>query len=221
MNPSAKNASVSGTAYRCGAVAAVVACAALVSCSGSEPSPPADDTRAASGLGERTDEQVQLSIDGRDEPMHAQARLSVTEGMQEVSFNITGGDAADNFVVIDLAFAGVESVLGLHSIELEPAGIEGPHAVASLDGQVYDTARGQVELTLSKDGGVQGSFEIGLVVADLDGSRAAAGAAPSDGATSISGVFSGGWIVACVSPIRGFTGGHAVADSPYCNSLEF
>jgi hypothetical protein len=160
--------------------------------------------------------KLQLTVDGRSEPMNAQARLAVVEGMRRVTLTITGGDAADNLVMIDLEFDGLENVIGDHTLELGPPAADGPYAVASFEGQVYESPSGEVELSISSGGSISGSFDIPLVEASPGAARAAA----LEPLTAMTGAFGGRWIVLCQSPIRGFTGGHAVSDSPYCNSLE-
>jgi hypothetical protein len=162
------------------------------------------------------DAKLQLTVDGRGEPMQAQARIDVLEGMREVALTITASDAADNLVMIDLAFDGLENLVGDHTLELGSPESNGPYAVASFDGQVYESPSGEVQLSLSSDGAISGNFDIPLVQA-MPGAAEAAALEP---VTEMAGVFSGSWSVSCLSPIRGFTGGHAVSDSPYCNSLE-
>jgi hypothetical protein len=159
---------------------------------------------------------LRLTVDGRGEPMMAQARIAVVEGEREVALTITGTDDADNIVMIDLAFDGLENVVGDHTLELGSPESDGPYAVASFEGQVYESPSGTVELSLSSDGSISGSFDIPLVQA----SPGAAEAAALEPVTAMAGVFSGSWNVSCLSPIRGFTGGHAVSDSPYCMNLE-
>lgn len=202
-------------------------CIAVAGCADSAPAPggadavdgemPSTETPSAmEPQNSSEDARVELTVEGRGEPMRAQARLSVVEGEREVELTITGSDAADNLVVLDLAFDGLENVIGAHTFTLGPPVVDGPHAFASFEGQVYESPSGEVELSLSRDGTISGTFDIPLVEA----SPGAAEAAALEPVTAMAGVFSGGWLVTCLSPIRGFTGGHAVSDSPYCNGLS-
>lgn len=210
-------------------IAAAALCSVVAGCADSAPAPdaaaalssemPAAEVPSTMQMGPQNsseDARLQLTVEGRGEPMNAQARLSVIEGMSQVTLTITGADAADNLVMIDLAFDGLESVIGEHTVELGPPQANGPYAVASFEGQVYESPSGQVQLSLSSDGGISGDFDIPLVQA----SPGAAEAAALEPVTAMAGAFSGSWTVLCQSPVRGFTGGHAVSDSPYCNSLE-
>jgi hypothetical protein len=178
-----------------------------------EPSTPGSMQMApVDEVDEEGEAKLELTVEGRSEPMQAQARLSVVEGTREVTFTITGGDAADNLVVIGLAFDGVGAVIGAHTVELGPPEADGPYAIASFEGQLYHSPSGEVELSLSREGSIEGSFDVALLQTS-----------PSEVATPIdamSGAFTGSWILHCQSPIPGFTGGHVVSDSPYCNNLE-
>lgn len=166
--------------------------------------------------GSSEEARLQLTVDGRGEPMNAQAQIDVVEGMREVALTITGADGADNLVMIDLAFDGVESVVGEHAVELGSPQSNGAYAVAMFEGQVYESQSGQVQLSVSSEGSISGNFDIPLV----QSTPGAAEAAALEPVTAMTGEFSGSWGLSCVSPIRGFTGGHSVSDSPYCNSLE-
>lgn len=196
---------------------AVLAGVAAAACADSKPTaspvPSAPAPEQMEPGDTRAEAALELNVEGRSEPLKAQARLQVVEGDREVTLTITGGDAADNLVLIDLGFDGVEAVMGDHSVQLGPPEAEGPYAVAILERQEYHSPSGEVELSLSRDGAIEGSFDVALLQ-----TGAAEAAAP---VTALRGSFAGSWIVSCRSPIRGFTGGHTVSDSPYCNSLEF
>lgn len=176
---------------------------------------PSDETPSTMEMESSEEARLQLTVDGRVEPMNAQAQIEVVEGEREVPLTITGADGAD-LVMIDLAFDGVENVSGEHAMELGSPESDGPYAVAVFQGQQYESDSGGVELVVSSDGSINGSFDIPLVQAS-PGAAEAAGVEP---VTVMTGAFSGTWSLSCRSPIRGFTGGHSVSDSPYCNSLQ-
>lgn len=197
-------------------------CIAAAGCADPEPAPaeaaPAEEAPVTEMEAQNSSEaaQLELTVDGRSEPMAAQARFGVVEGMRRVTLTITGTDAEDNLVMINLEFDGLENVAGQHTLSLGSPEMDGPHAIATFEAQVYESPSGEVELSVSRDGSISGQFDIPLSQA----SPGAAEAAALEPLTAISGAFDGRWIINCMSPIRGFTGGHAVSDSPYCNGLE-
>ncbi|HKO91146.1 MAG TPA: hypothetical protein VJU61_08340, partial [Polyangiaceae bacterium] len=102
-----------------------------------------------------------LAIDGREEPMGAKAQLNVLEGTPTVHLLITGADGAQDLVILDLEFDGVESSLGPHqgTVGLPDTGYT---VSASLAGRPYHSQAGYIDLSLAEDGSIQGTFNADL-----------------------------------------------------------
>jgi hypothetical protein len=194
----------------------------MAACANSDPEP-ADETPASPAQAERgtpaAEQPFEFAIAGRDQPMQGQARFKVLEGTPEIKLTIVGGDVDDNLLQINAPFVGVDQVRGPHSMQfgLPDAGVA--YAVASLDGQAYYSQSGALELSLSAEGTVEGTFDISFVEDDLSGATSIA-YAPNAVTTGVSGTFSGTFVVVCASPVIGFPDGHTVADTPYCQNLE-
>lgn len=170
-----------------------------------------------------TEVAPRFSLDGRGESGKTSAVLEVREG-EVATLSITGADASDNIIVISVTFEDVEGVVGTHTL---PIGVvdERVFAVGSVDGQAYQSVSGELELSLSADRHAEGHFRVGLGRNTL--TIDTPGAPPSGEATApieeltLSGAFESQWTVNCYSRLRGFTGGHLISDSPFCNGLTF
>lgn len=207
------NSSVFG-ALLCGA-------AGLLGC-GSEPSdasgaaPPSDGADEASS-GPR------FAVEGRGETTQTSAVLDVVEGRPS-RLAITGGDAADNLIVIYATFDDVNTVVGSHVLPIGTLD-EPVFAVGSIDGRLYESESGELRLDMSSDWHSEGEFEVTLALDEASPLALTPGApepaAPASAEITLVGTFESEWRMNCRSFIRGFTGGHAVSDSPYCKALTF
>ncbi len=162
-----------------------------------------------------------FTVEGRGESGKTSAVLEVVEGEREVTLSITGADGADNLIVIYAAFDGVESVVGSHRL---PIGLvqEAPvFAVTSLGGQVYQSLSGELGVNISADGHADGTFQIALARDEITVVVPGGMAPAPETDLTLAGTFESDWTVTCYSHLVGFTGGHFVSDSPYCNALTF
>jgi hypothetical protein len=189
--------------------------------------PPNGEAPAPGGSeadGPQRDAAFALAIDGRATSLRSQASLTVLEGEPLVTLTLTGGDEQDNFITITAPLEGPENIRRLHALPFGPAEDVGAYASASLEGQAYSSQAGAFEVSFAPTGGLQGTYEItfspfeGLPAGVAAGEAADPG--PAAESITLSGEFSGGFNVVCSSPVRGFTGSHAVSDSPYCQRLE-
>jgi hypothetical protein len=163
-----------------------------------------------------------FTLDGRGSSTKTSSVVEVVEG-EQVALTITGTDPADNLLVLRALFAGVESVVGDHRWPLGLPEVAEVFAVGTVDGQLYHTVGGELEVSLSADHRNEGRFELEL--APRAESSAPVGT-PSVGEPSVagaeltlSGSFESEWTVTCYSLVNGFTGGHTSSNSPYCNAL--
>lgn len=104
----------------------------------------------------------------------------------------------------------------LCSMEIGPPGTSAAFAAAYLDRQSYSSRGGSLEVTLAGDGSITGNLEAELFKDSLPGRLDESGEA-----LSLSGTFAGSWCLLCRSRVVGLPGDHSVADSPYCNGLQF
>ena len=174
---------------------------------------PATDTGPASEAG------LRLSIDGWAEQLGAKAQVNVIEGVPAVRLEITGTGEVD-VLLLDLDFDGIEGTMGLHDVDVGLPGDALDSAFASLGGQSYHSQSGRIQVTLSSDGGITGSFAVSLA---LD-PEFVPGAPPvkfelADEVRPLSGAFAGHWGLFCQSHLPGhsslMTGGH------YCDGIAF
>jgi hypothetical protein len=157
-----------------------------------------------------------LSIDGRAEPMAAKARLSVEEGVQDVHLSITGADGAEDLVVLDLDFDGVESSLGLHQGDVGLPYSGGYTVSASLDGHPYHSQAGHIELSLASDGDLEGTFDVDL--AEDPAANQPFEILPSEQIRELSGQFVGQWVLRCQSHLAGHRS--LLPGGDYCDTLD-
>jgi hypothetical protein len=195
------------------------AAAALLGCGG-EPA----DADAAGASGDALVTEPHFAVEGRGESTKMSAVLDVVEGQEASRLALTGGDAADNLIAIYVTFHGVEAVVGSHVLAIGAVNDE-VFAVGSIEGRVYQSEAGELRMSMSSDWHSKGEFEMTLALDAASPLALPPGApepaAPAPAELSLVGTFASEWRVNCRSPIPGFTGGHAVSDSPYCNALTF
>lgn len=155
-----------------------------------------------------------FAVEGHGESERLSAVLDVVEGDEAPRLAITGFDADENLIAIYATFDGTDSVVGSHVLPIG-AGEAEVFAVATIDGRQYRSQSGELRVNMSSDWLSEGGFELTLA---LDEANPLA-RAPAE--LTLVGTFASEWRVNCRSFISGFTGGHAVSDSPYCTALTF
>jgi hypothetical protein len=159
-----------------------------------------------------------FTLEGRGTSDKTSSVLEVVEA-EQVALSITGSDPAGNLLVIRAIFDGVESVIGSHRWPIGAPEVAQVSAVGSVDGQLYQSVGGELEVSLSADGHNAGRFDLELATSAAEGTAPADTANVAGPALALSGSFQSEWTVTCYSFIRGFTGGHFSSNSPYCNAL--
>jgi hypothetical protein len=163
--------------------------------------------------------QLQFRIDGREGPMGAQAQVAVQEGTREVHVRITGGDDGSNVLMMDLSFDALENTMGPHLVQFALPD-EGAHvANASFDGEWFYSQGGEIDVTLSPDGAIEGRFEVDLAPDHLEATGEAPVFEATDDATSVTGAFRGRWILSCQSRLAGHN--TLISGGDFCENLEF
>jgi hypothetical protein len=165
---------------------------------------------------------LRFTLDGRGSSTTTSSVVEVVEG-EQVALTITGTDPSGNLLVLRAILAGVESVVGDHRWPLGLPEVADVFAVGTVDGQLYHTVGGELEVSLSADHQSEGRFELEL--APREESLAPVGtpsvATPTLAAAELrlSGSFASEWTVTCYSLASGLPGGHTSSNSPYCNAL--
>ena len=184
-----------------------------------------EDSRAAATAEETTEDgnepsqsALQFAIDGRSEPLGAHARLDVLEGIETVHLGITWADSGSDVIVIDVEFAGLDSAMGSHVIPLGLPDRDQNHANASLDSQLYYSQSGEVELTLSEQGSIEGRFNFLLAEDQAVLGDPLQPLEASDDAMPLTGDFHGKWILSCRSRFPGHES--YMAGGVFCENLE-
>lgn len=177
----------------------------------SEPAPP-----DSSPLEPLPGDTLALDIDGFSEQLGAKAELKVTEGQPTVRLEITGSRESD-VLLLDVAFDGIENSMGLHREEMGLPGTGVDSALASIDGQPYQSQAGFIALTLAADGSISGDFEVGL--AEVIPVEVNLPLAYEEGAIvrTLSGRFDGQWELICQSRLPGHNTVRRGGD--YCEEL--
>jgi hypothetical protein len=161
--------------------------------------------------------------------MGAQALLRVREGDPEVHLSITGAEGRTDLFVIDLQFEGLENTLGKHAVEFGLPYTGDYMANANLSGEAYHSQSGPIAFTLTADGRIGGTFDVAMA---LDGDdvqnvigETSSGSPiaipvfePSTDLTSLTGSFTGTWVLSCESHMPGH--GAWQYGGNYCDSLE-
>jgi len=198
-----------------------------LACGGEDPeseapldsNPPDTSSEAPSDEEEPTPEDSEWSLDfeisGRSAPMTARAELFVDEGIDEVRVAITGRTTETDVMIIELTFPNLDAVVGPH---VEQVGLPegGPHAASgSLDNIWYYSQSGQIEFSLSKEGNIEGSFDIALargeetlpIVFQAD-----------EVPTPMVGTFDGSWVLTCHSRLMGHS--TLIPGGDFCAGLD-
>jgi len=193
--------------------------AGLVGC-GSDDSAGAE---APPAEGDPASTESHFAIEGRGESAKASSVLDVVEGEESSRLAITGSDAADNLIAIYVTFHGLDTVVGSHVLPIQHVADAEAFAVGTIDGRVYQSESGEIELSITSDWHSEGEFEMTLALDETSPLPPGAPepAAPAASEVTLLGTFESEWRVNCRSYIRGFTGGHAVSDSPFCQALTF
>jgi hypothetical protein len=213
-----------------GAIVAVAIGLVAAACGDAEHMPPEPPPEASPEEGENNESALpegelqpgsllRFRIDGREGPMGAQAQVAVQEGTQGVHVRITGGDNGDNLLMIDLLFNGLENTMGPHMVQF---GLpeEAPHvANASFDGEWFYSQGGEIDVTLLPDGAIEGRFDVALALGHMENMGEAPVFEVTDDATSVTGAFSGRWILSCYSRLPGHN--TLIAGGDFCENLEF
>lgn len=202
--------------------AAFAALVLLAACGGEAGGSAAASVEAAGGGESSPAPEATLDlfqVDGRGSSGETSSTLQVVEGERDVILTVRGADAMGSLLLIYVFIEGVENVIGSHRLEIGSSDSARASAAGSVDGRDYFSLGGELELDIAADRQLDGRFQITLAT-DAGGAPAAGEAAAVADQVTISGSFQNHWSVTCRSPIRGFTGGHAVGDSPYCTSLD-
>jgi hypothetical protein len=182
------------------------------------------DAAEAPGQGSEASTEPHFTVEGRGESSSLSAVLDVVEGQETSRLAITGSDAAENLIAIYATFHGTDSVVGTHVFAIGSLEAE-VFAVGTIDGRVYQSESGELTVSMSSDWHSEGAFEVTLALDEASPLMLPPGApepsAPAPAELTLVGTFESEWRVNCRSYISGFTGGHAVSDSPYCQALTF
>lgn len=187
------------------------------------PEPPGENEEVEPVAEPPIEGAVEVSIEGRARGMGAQASLHVVEGESEVGLTITGADGAgvSDFVYIDITFDGVAGSMGPHTFQFGLPAQAAHVANLGLDGEQYYSQGGAIEVSLSADGAIEGTFSVALArdLTALGPAGVEPVFAPSDEEILVSGSFSGDWRLSCQSKLPGHN--TLVVGGDYCDALEF
>jgi hypothetical protein len=167
---------------------------------------------------------LRFAVEGRGESGKLSTVLDVVEGEEASRLTITGSDAAENLISIYALLYGTDTVVGSHVVPIGPLDTDA-FAVGSIDGRLYQSTSGELRMSLSSDWRSEGEFEVTFALDETSPFSLPPGApepaAPAAAELTLVGTFESDWWVNCRSYISGFTGGHAVSDSPFCRALTF
>jgi len=183
----------------------------------SQPEPPANNELPSSLPA--SEAAFRLSIDGWVEELGAKAQLNVTEGNRAVRLEITGTGQVD-VLFLDVDFDGIEGSMGVHQVEVGLPGEAIDSAIASLGGQAYHSQSGHIDVTLSADGKIQGSFAVALALDPDFPPGEPVKFELSDEVRPLSGDFSGTWNLFCQSHLPGHSGAF-MKGGDYCEGVVF
>jgi hypothetical protein len=161
---------------------------------------------------------LQLSIDGWTEAIGAKAQLNVTEGVRGVHLSITGSGLQD-LLLLDVDFESIEGSMGAHRVEVGLPDGELDTALASLDGLPYHSQGGHIEVSLSAEGTISGSFNVMLAEDPAIVAGLPMVFEPSDEVRVLTGRFSGQWQLLCQSHLDGHMS--LMVGGDFCDTLEF
>jgi hypothetical protein len=212
---------------RLGALVAVVFGSFTLACGGEDPDPPPspdETTSQPGGVDPEADAErdpewgLDFQITGRTVPMTARAELKVVERDPVVHVAITGRTSGTDVLMIDLTFEGLQNTLGAHRVELALPENGAHIANGSLDGTWYYSQGGVLDMTLSADGAIEGTFDIALARGDLGAPGEPVVFEPDAVATPLTGEFSGAWVLNCHSRLAGHS--TLIVGGDYCDNLE-
>ncbi|HVZ35535.1 MAG TPA: hypothetical protein VG963_24085 [Polyangiaceae bacterium] len=163
--------------------------------------------------------QLELAIDGRDQPMEARAQLTVKEGQQSVQLGISGSNGGDDLLLLELQFDDIGSCLGSHALPLGLPGSAQNSASANFSELPYHSQEGEVDLTLDASGTISGTFQLGLARDPDMVAGQPATFTPSDNLWMISGRFDGSWSLDCFSYLPAHNESRMLGGS-YCDNLK-
>jgi hypothetical protein len=164
----------------------------------------------------------QFTLEGRGWSDETSSTLRVIEGQRDVLLTVRGADATGSLLLLYLYIDGVENVVGTHRIDIGAPGAAAS-AAGSVDGLVYYSLRGQLQIDITADQQASGTFDMALALDEPTGDGPPPGV-PLESiaeALTLSGGFHNQWQVYCSSYLVGFTGGHEISNSPYCTGLVF
>lgn len=193
--------------------------------SGEGPEPPSSESEPTQGslpppageaLEPLPDTGLSLTVDGLATQLGAKAELKVTEGNPTVRLEITGSRDSD-VLLLDVAFDGLEDSMGPHRVEVGLPGGELDSAVASIDGQSYQSQGGFIAVSLTASGEISGSFELALaeIIEVMVGLPIAFEA--GEVVRTLSGSFNGEWELFCQSRLPGHRA--LMRGGDYCEGL--
>jgi hypothetical protein len=186
---------------------------------GSGPSGTSTDGAAPAVSGNADAPQLELAIDGRDQPLEARAQLTVKEGQQSVELGISGSNGGDDLLLLELEFDDIGSCLGSHVLPLGLPGSADNSASANFSELPYHSQDGEVDLTLDPSGAISGTFQLGLARDPDTVPGQPVTFAPSDALWMISGHFDGTWILDCFSYLPAHNQSRVLGGS-YCDNLK-
>lgn len=215
--------------HRSGGVALLIC---SLGCGGAEPGPakPAPEPAAGEGEGQPADGNTAspaqeasetgftLSIDGWTESLGAKAQLNVAEGVQLVRLEITGSGQND-VMLMDVSFNDLEDSWVPHHWDIGLPGMDWHSAIASIGGQTYHSQGGHVDLSLSADGNITGSFEVALAEDPYVPLGEPVEFVPGQTARTLTGTFSGQWVLFCQSRLPGHQAS-LIRGGDYCDGLD-
>jgi hypothetical protein len=162
---------------------------------------------------------LELSLDGRAQPMGARAALNVKEGEPAVRLSITATDGGDDLLILSVTFNGLDGSLGAHSFAASLPNAGDGTASADLAGLPYHSQAGEIDLSLSADGPLTGTFALSMAHDADTVTGAGSGVQPSTDLLPLSGQFTGSWVLSCESYLPGH---HVlVVGGSYCDNLAF
>jgi hypothetical protein len=161
----------------------------------------------------------QLRIEDWAEAIEAKAQLNVTEGEPKVRLQITGGGQRD-ILLLDVDFENLEGSMGAHRVAVGLPGGELDSAIVSLEGQLYHSQTGQIDVSLSADGSISGSFELAIAPDPEVAPGELITFQLSEDVRSLRGQFGGKWNLFCQSHMPGHMQS-LIKGGDYCEALEF
>jgi hypothetical protein len=158
-----------------------------------------------------------LSIDGWTDGLGGKAQLNVSEGVQLVRLEITGS-AQNDVVLMDISFNDLEDSWVPHHWDIGLPGMDWHSAIASIGGQTYHSQGGHVDVSLSTDGHITGSFEVALAEDPYVPLGEPVEFVQGLTVRTLTGSFSGQWELFCQSRLPGHQAS-LIRGGDYCEGL--